>query len=100
MKIPKKLKIAGLIWNVKKDKNVTHEGDCYGTTHHTNQNIFISTETTQQKNEETLIHEILHAVWHAYGLGEDKVLKDYDERIVRSLGTGLYQVLNDNKMLK
>lgn len=100
MKIPKILKIAGLIWKVQQDKNVTHEGECYGTTHHMYQNIFLDATTTKQKREETFIHEILHGVWEAYGLSEDKVLKEYAERIVRSMGIGLYQVLNDNHMLK
>lgn len=100
MKIPKILKIAGLIWNVKQDKSVTHEGECYGTTHHNYQNIFLDPMTTKQKREETLIHEILHAVWHSYGLSQDKAFKEYDERIVQSLAIGMYQVLNDNHMLK
>lgn len=100
MKIPKVLKIAGLVWNVKKSLDVTHEGSCYGSTHHSYQNIFLDPTTTKQKNEQTFIHEILHAVWSAYGLKEFKAAKEFEEQILDSLSNGLYQVLNDNNLLK
>lgn len=88
------------MWDVKISLDVTHEGNCYGTTHHSHQKIFLDPTTTKQKNEQTFIHEITHAVWSAYGLKEVKALKEFEEQIVDSLSSGLYQVLNDNGLLK
>lgn len=48
------------------------------------------------KQAETLIHEILHAIYDAYGLGGP----DHDEETVCSiLGRGLAQVIKDNAAL-
>ena len=41
---------------------------------------------------DTLLHEILHAVWHEYGCQDD----DREERIVHTLASGLIQVMRDN----
>jgi len=100
MKIPKTLKIAGLEWKISENANVAAEGACYGSTHHSTQQIFLDPLNTRQKTEQVFIHEILHAVWNSYGLKEVKELKGLEEQVVDSLSNGLYQVLNDNKLLK
>lgn len=100
MKIPETLKIAGLVWSVNKNDDITREGNCFGSTHHSSQKIFLDPTVPQQKNEQTFIHEIAHAVWDAYGLRGDKILKEHEERIIDSMSNGLYQVLNDNGLLK
>ena len=101
MKIPKKLKIGGLIWTVKEDDNVSREGNCYGSTHHTSQNIFLEPRLSIQKRDQTFIHELLHAAWDATGLSANKEFtQEKEELIIRALGNGMHQILNDNHLLK
>lgn len=100
MTIPKKLKIFGFVWNVSEDKNVTCEGNCNGSTHYGSQSIFIDPEITKQKKEEVLIHESMHAIWWQSGLGKRYTDTKMEEEIIHAVAHGIYQVLNDNKLLK
>lgn len=100
MKIPKKLKVGGLIWEIAEDNNVAEEGQCFASTHPYTQKFFIDPKISQQKKEQSLIHEILHAVWWTNGIRSRKELSDHEEFIVDSLSQGLYQVLKDAKLLK
>jgi hypothetical protein len=45
---------------------------------------------------DTLLHEILHAIWAEYGLGENEP----EERAVSVLATGFTQVMHDNPQLQ
>lgn len=102
MIIPKTLRILGFDWEIKKDKNVAYEGSIHGSTHTGSQIIFLEPDDTKQKNEQTLLHEVMHALWWQQGLnarysGEQK---KFEEEIIAALASGLYQVLIDNKLLK
>ena len=44
---------------------------------------------------DTLVHEILHAIWHEYNLQDS----DNEERTVHSIGNALIQVWYDNPEL-
>ena len=57
--------------------------------------IYVCTEDDPLVVVDTLIHELLHAIWHEYGLDE----KEDEERAVLMLATGLTQVLADNPHL-
>lgn len=102
MKIPKTIKIFGLVWEIVHDANVAHQGGCFGATHNITEKIFLDPKNSQQRNEETLIHELLHAIWFASGLNSryDKDKGVIEEEIIEALSTGLYQVLNDNNLLQ
>jgi hypothetical protein len=99
MKIPKSLKIGAFDWKIKQDKDVSMEGNIYGSTHHSTQTLFFDPSMTQQKAEECLIHESLHAIWWQTGLSKRHDQK-IEEEIVHALAHGIYQVLKDNKLLK
>ena len=99
MKIPKKLKIGGMIWEVEESSDVVNEGSCFASTHPLTQKFFIDPKIKQQKKEQALIHEILHAVWWTNGMRSREDLKKEEEYIVDSLSQGLYQVLKDNKLI-
>ena len=45
-----------------------------------------------QKQKQTVIHEMTHAIMHEAGLG----FGDDEERVVNHIGLVLYQVLKDN----
>lgn len=103
MKIPKKINIGGFDWKIEKSEDVATEGNIHGTTHYKKQRFFLDPETSIQKQEQTLIHEIMHAVWWQTGLWErfkKEETKNYEEEIIHALSMGLYQVLKDNKFLR
>lgn len=99
MKIPKKLKIGGFDWTVRENYDITYEGNCYGSTHHGRQNIFLDPNMSQAKKQETLLHEIMHACYWQAGLIEfEKKDKITEEQMISSMAMSLYQVLKDNKL--
>lgn len=102
MEIPQTVKIGGFVWSVEENEKVAAEGNVYGSTHHTKQRIFLEPNETPQKKEQTLLHEILHAIWHQTGLGKRFIgdQSKIEEEIVHALSMSLYQVLKDNNMLK
>ena len=101
MKIPKTIKVGGFIWTIQEDEKIATEGSVYGSTHHGKQQIFIDPDISQQKKEQTLLHEIMHTVFWQSGLNfRYRENKDFEEDVVTSLSMGLYQVLKDNNFLK
>lgn len=102
MKIPATVKIGGFTWKIEEHQGVAEEGGVFGSTHSHTQKIFIEPGLTQQKKEQTLLHEILHAIWWQSGLNarykNDKTI--IEEEITQAIGHGLYQVLKDNNLLK
>ena len=95
MKIPKKLKIGGHWIKIKKVNNrMKQHGDGkMGTSFMWNNTIWLDTDAAIQQQESTLIHEILEMI---------KMMNDlsFDHKELCVLETALYQVLNDNKLLK
>lgn len=101
MKIPNKIKIGAYIYKIKFSEDVANEGDCYGSTHHSTENIFIAPKYSQAKKETTFIHELLHAVFEVAGLNHRFDTKNKEalptcEDVVRETATVLYQVIKDN----
>lgn len=45
---------------------------------------------------DTLVHELLHAIWNHQGTGDVQGLARHEEFLVNTLSTGLIQVLHDN----
>ena len=102
MKIPKKLKIGGLIWSVEENKDIANESDCFGSTHYRKQKIFLEPDENQQKKEQVLLHEIAHVIFNQCGYSER--MKDVqgvkEEELIKMFSCGFYQVLKDNNLLK
>lgn len=101
MILPEKIKIGGFDWTIEKNQHIANESGVFGSTHTLSQKIFLDPSTTDQKNEQTLLHEIIHVVVWQSGLG--RRLERLDERkleeeIVQSISFGLYQVLKENKL--
>lgn len=101
MEIPTTLHINGLTFNVSVDKNVSREGECYGSIHHYTQNIFLDPEATTERKEQSFLHEILHAIFETSGLHSRYVKQpEMEEEVVTTLANGLYQTLKENNLLK
>lgn len=99
MNIPSKLRIGGLDWTVEFNKERTDDDNAHGITHLRTQKIYLSPEDTVQKQEQTLIHEMMHALWWQAGLTEREGIKKAEEELITSLSFGVYQVLRDNGFL-
>jgi len=94
MKIPKKLKICGLDYKVI-FKDDLHQKEGFAGLHRpVEQIIELEKNYHPQTVERNFLHEIVHAINNNYCNGE------LTENQVNSLANGLYQVLNDNKLLK
>jgi len=51
---------------------------------------------TPERERETLLHEIHHAVWDCYGIPTTLPEAEREEGTIRPLSTGMYTVLLDN----
>jgi hypothetical protein len=100
MIIPSQIKIGGFQWTIEQQMDVAREGDIYGSTHHTSQKIFLDPTMPRQKLEQTLLHEIMHAIWWQSGIERGSEDKKLEERVIHALSMGLYQVLQDNNLLQ
>jgi Zn-dependent peptidase ImmA (M78 family) len=69
--------------------------EVYGLCVKDKQIIYIDTSATPAVQKDTLLHEILHAIWWTGYLEDD----DKEERVVSVTATGLMQVLRDNPWL-
>jgi uncharacterized protein YaaW (UPF0174 family) len=85
MKIPKTLKIGGVVYKIElvRMDNLCGEYDA------TTGTIRINPDMPQDLQEETLIHEALHGINN-----------ELDEREIEFLSQALYQMLKDNNLLK
>ena len=94
MQIPKSFRFKKSRWTIdfgtKKLDTSKYRGICYLD----KKQIFIDPELPRNEQEETVIHEVLHAVWPS-GVCSDKM----EEKIVEKLSRSLYEVLKRNKNL-
>ena len=92
MEIPKKLNICGFEYTV--EIREIDDSNLYGQHNLTKCQILIANDvTSKQKQEQTLIHEILHAIDCAVGT-------KLDEEQITALSRALYQVLKENSLLR
>lgn len=89
MKIPKRLKIGGHIYDVVELDEVSKDGNTAGECEIDKLEIRLRKGQKQTAKEATLFHEIIHALnW------------EFEEKEVEFLAQAIYQVLKDNKLLK
>ncbi len=100
MKIPSTIKIAGMLWKVKMSKPVTDQGHCFGSTHLQTEEIYLDPSTSQQRQEETFLHEVMHVAYYNTSLHERLKDQKIEEEVVAALATAMFQVLKDNNLLK
>jgi hypothetical protein len=86
MNIPSKLKIGGHIYSIELVDPELLSNDC-GEQNRARNTIKIRNDLPQSQLEETLIHEVLHAI-----------NGDLKEETVDFLAMAIYQILVDNKL--
>lgn len=96
-KLPKQLKIANhnfkiIDWHV----DIADAKGRFGECSYDDLEIKISTKFKESHIRETLVHELMHAIFWAYNIKAE----DNEERTVTSMAVGWTQVLQDNKNLR
>lgn len=91
---PKMLRVMGRDYKIVFEKEATFKSSAAGLCD--NQKMIITILDDQHTAEEidTVIHELLHAIWHHMSMGEHP---PEEEVLVRKMAGGLTQVLLDNK---
>ena len=87
------IKIGGIDYVVKYEEIECADGIQFGSVRYDKTEIVINdVKVTKQKQDQTLMHELIHAMLHEVGLDE----LSNDEVVVNQIGIILYQVLKDN----
>lgn len=97
MKIPEKVKIGAHEYKIEFRDDLDDEN--MGVCRPSKLKIFIDERLPQTQQEETFIHECLHAIVSELGRYTYNQY-DEEERDVQSLSHAIYQVLKDNNLLK
>lgn len=91
-KLPKKIKVGAVDYTVHtlspKDKGQ------YGVCVYEHQRIYLTPNMLHQQASDTLLHEVMHAIWSEAGL--DHIPDLNEETIIRTMATWLRIVLRDN----
>lgn len=93
MKIPKKFRFMGLEYAVSFD-TTPHAANpsAWACTNHKRQTIVIDPSMSEQLQEQTFIHELLHVIF--FNMGLDQLDKEgIEEVFVNSMANGLYALL-------
>lgn len=89
--VPQSVKVGAVDYVVSVEETTDGEyGECVSHL----QLIRLAKNQTAQGVGDTLLHEILHAIWYESGLFDVK--RPDEERIVRTLSTWLKMVFRDN----
>lgn len=97
MKIPTKINISGIIYDVQlipgKEHSDLHERNYIGSINHEKCLIMLEKDMNEQMVLESLLHEITHGIEYSNQL-------KLSEKDVFRLARGFHQVLKDNNLLK
>ena len=94
-KYPRKIKIGPYNYVVELFPDATHSD--HGACVYNHQTIFLSANQHAERAGDTLLHEVLHAIWDVAGFD---VMPDlHEESIVRGMATMLSAVLKENPQL-
>lgn len=90
---PTALRIMGRNYSVVWEDDILLGTDCLGRTYSQQCAIVVKTGQHPVEEADTLLHEILHAVWYCMSIAEGGA---DEEAVVRRMASGLTQVFMDN----
>ena len=93
MALPKTIKFMGYTFRVIQETEHTEEEERYGLIDYRSQTIQLNKYSTDQRKQETLVHELIHLVL-------DFLKVELDEDDVGRMGHGLYAILKENGLLR
>lgn len=89
-----KIRIVGFDYDIKKvDMPLVDNQGCFGIVDNIATVIELKKDNPPQKQAETLLHEILHAILFQFDV---ELEDDKEEKVVKALAKGLHQVVKDN----
>lgn len=97
MKPPRSVRIGPHRWRIKRSA-IDADPDLYGRTVERRLTILLAPGSAPSQLRDTLVHELLHAIWSQCALG-DLTDDDGQERVVGSLAPWLLGALRDNPEL-
>jgi hypothetical protein len=68
--------------------------ETYGVCLTDHQRVYLSWNQTNQQAGNTLLHEVMHAIWHQSGL--DTIESPTEENVVNLMATWLHMVMQEN----
>lgn len=88
-----RIKVGGVTYAIERKESVeiNQDKNYYGVCNFKDTLIQISNTVNEQRQQQTLIHEIMHAVFHEAGIELDN-----EETVVNQASLVWYQVLKDN----
>lgn len=94
-----KIKVGAIDYDVELKEVIEVDNDTgyYGMCHHSEGLIEVSTRHSLQRQHQTLVHELLHAVMHESGLSHE-MDDEEEERLVNRISIVLYQVMKENDL--
>ncbi|ANE40221.1 hypothetical protein KC291_15020 [Listeria monocytogenes] len=92
MNLPSSVKIGAINYRIQEKEVVDNELTNWGLCVLHDNHIEVLASLSEERKEQTLIHEILHAIFCEAGFGEQ------DEDLINRVGIVLYQVLKDNNL--
>lgn len=93
MLVVKSIIVGGIVYDVEFKELDSEEGIQLGWCNYAKTKLEINNHNiNEQKQKQTVIHEMTHAIIHEAGLG----FGEDEERVVNHIGLVLYQVLKDN----
>lgn len=87
------IKVAGTHYNVMRAQGLASGDRLYGDVNYVIHRIRVDADLSPERAQQTLIHELLHAVFYEAGYDEQ------DEEVIRRVSNVLYQTLADNDVL-
>ncbi|HHY74045.1 MAG TPA: ImmA/IrrE family metallo-endopeptidase [Bacillus bacterium] len=90
--IPNKVIVAGVGYQVISVQEIDDDPNTMGTCLYHKSLIKLKDGLSNDKKEQTFVHELLHACFNEAGFIEQ------DEDVINRVGIVLYQVLKDNKL--
>ena len=88
----KKVIVGSQVFKLLKDSDMYRDRNLLGLCHKDHSLIKYSDQHPESVVADTVLHEVLHAIWHNY-LSEDSA---EEEKAVTMLTHGLIQVIRDN----
>ncbi len=90
--VPSKVKVAGIEYNVSEINRLVEDYGLQGQVFYHKGLIKIDANMSNDKKQQTFVHELFHAILNEAGYDEQ------DEDLVNRVSIVLYQVLKDNKL--
>lgn len=88
----KRIKVAGIEYTINPVDKLFETYGIYGNIHYSSATINVDNSLSNDRKEQTIIHEFLHAIFFESGYEEQ------DEEMINSVSITLHQVLRDNNV--